>query len=165
MKQLLTDILTRINDLVPAIKYVDEDWGQLDYYSPNQPVKWPAALIDVNTATFSNTGNLGQIGTVTVRVRLADIKLTNTSANAPEMQKQKAFEIFDTLQALHQAIHGWTGSEDYTGLIRQSMRRQLREDGVRIYEVIYITKMKDFSTAPPKIMFKIEGLDVGMETI
>ena len=64
MKELLQAIQARITDKVTALKYVDEDWGQLDYYSPNMPVQMPALLIDASSATWSNVGELGQLGLV-----------------------------------------------------------------------------------------------------
>jgi hypothetical protein len=45
MKQLLLNIQNLLAT-VPAFKYVDEDWGQLDDYGPHAPVQWPCCLID-----------------------------------------------------------------------------------------------------------------------
>lgn len=64
MKQLLTDILTRLKTDVTGVKYVDEDWGQLDNYSPNPPVQFPAVVVDCINATFTNEGKLVQPGDV-----------------------------------------------------------------------------------------------------
>lgn len=41
MNVLLTDVQDRLISQVTDLKYVDEDWGQLDDYSPHFPVKWP----------------------------------------------------------------------------------------------------------------------------
>ncbi len=155
MKKLLTDIQARLMALVPALKYVDEDWGQLDYYSPHPPVQFPAALIDVNNGTFSNTGKLVQLGMVQVRLRIADIKLSNTSGKAPQGQRDAAFAIFDTLELIHKTLHGWSGSEHYSKLIRTAMKRVLRDDGMRIYEINYTVELVDNSAVPVKLSFKL----------
>ena len=39
---------------VSKINYIDEDWGQLDYYAANFPVKFPCVLIDINHGQYSN---------------------------------------------------------------------------------------------------------------
>ena len=55
MNTLIQNIQTRL-DTISEIKYVDADWGQLDYYSPNFPVKFPCVLIDVSSANYSDIG-------------------------------------------------------------------------------------------------------------
>lgn len=143
MEKLLTDIQTRLLSKVTALKYVDEDWGQLDYYSPNMPVQFPAALIDASDATYTNEGKLIQLGTVQVRLRIADMRLGNTSGRAPQGQKAAAFGIFGTLKQIHRALHGWAGSPHYSRLIRQSSKRVKRDDGVRIYEIVYTVQLTE----------------------
>lgn len=153
MKQLLNDILTRIKTEIPAIKYVDEDWGQLDYYSPNPPVQFPAAVVDCINATYTNEGRLIQLGDVQVRIRIADQKLTNTSGKAPQGQKDNAFAIYDLLALVHTKLHGWTKDKDaaYTRLIRQSLRRTQQQNGLRIHELIYTTRIADTGAEPATV--------------
>lgn len=148
MKQLLTDIQTRLIAKVTALKYVDEDWGQLDFYSPNPPVKFPAAVIDCINATYTDEGKLVQLGRVQVRIRIADQKLSNTSGNAPSSQKSNAFAIYTTLASIHAALHGWSGNAAYSKLIRQSLKRETRSDGMRVHEIIYTTQLVDDGAMP-----------------
>lgn len=162
MKKLLTDILNRLAT-VPALKYIDEDWGQFDYYNPNMPVQFPAVVIDAGQANYSNEGELIQLADVQIRLRLADLKLTNTSAKAPQSQKDTAFVIFDTLEAIHKALHGWAGDSTYSRLIRQSSKRILRDDGVRIYEVIYTCQLIDISAMPVNATIPKPPVEVWVE--
>lgn len=148
METLLKDIQNRLLAEVPALKYVDEDWGQLDYYSPHFPVKWPCALIDAAQATWSNAGHLLQLGVVQVKVRVADLRLTNTSGAAPQGQKQAAFALFATLSNVYKALHGWSGHNHYSALIRTSNSRVKRDDGVRIYDITFTCQVKDSSAVP-----------------
>lgn len=163
MKKLLTDILNRLST-VSAIKYIDEDWGQFDYYNPNMPVQFPAVVIDAGQANYTNEGKLIQLADVQVRLRLADLKLTNTSGKAPQSQKDTAFAIFDTLEAIHQTLHGWAGDSTYSRLIRLSSKRILRDDGVRIYEVIYTCQLTDTSAMPVNAMVPKPPVEVSVET-
>lgn len=79
MKQLLIDIQNRLQATVPALKYNDEDWGQLDYYNVAQPVKYPCALINISSITWSNQGDFVQQGLVSITITVCDVKLANTS--------------------------------------------------------------------------------------
>ena len=39
MKALLEKIQQKVSEIT-ELKYIDENWGQLDYYSPNMPVQY-----------------------------------------------------------------------------------------------------------------------------
>ncbi|MXV37691.1 hypothetical protein GO491_03200 [Flavobacteriaceae bacterium Ap0902] len=88
MKALLLQLQERIAE-ISDIKYVDEDWGQLDYYSPNMPVQWPCCLIDIQSVDYSNLGidlnktpKNRQNARIQIAFTLANMKLTNTSMKA-----------------------------------------------------------------------------------
>jgi hypothetical protein len=140
-------IIEAVQDLLeptPGIKYVDENWGQLDYYSPNFPVKWPCALIDVNSAQFSNIGmdkqatpQNRQMGDYTLEVRIANLKLTNSSAKAPQAQKDHSRTIWTLIEEVHKLLQGFRPDENCGKLIRTGISRVPREDSVQEYTVIY----------------------------
>jgi hypothetical protein len=148
MEQIIDDVTTRLALKVPALKYIDEDWGQLDFYQPHPPVKWPCALVDVVSATWTNSGHLQQLGLLQVKVRIADLRLSNSSQRAPLTQKVAADSIFVLLRNVYIALHGFTGGQNYSALIRTNNSRIRREDGVRIYEITFTTEMKDNSAMP-----------------
>jgi len=136
VKQLLTQ--------VPGINYVDEDWGQLDYYSQNPPVKWPCALIDVSNAAYNNMvrnpahiPQLRQEAKCMLTVRLADIKLTNSSTLTPVTQQTAASNIKELAQLIHNTLHGINIIQQATMLLRHSMQRQMRDDGIQEYVIAY----------------------------
>lgn len=160
MKQLLTDILNRIKTDVPAIKYVDEDWGQLDYYSPAPPVQFPAAIVDCVSVTYTNEGKLVQLGDVQVRIRIADQKLTNSSGKAPQTQRNQAFAIYDLLATMHAKLHGWPTNKHYTRLVRQTLKRVVRNDGMRVHELVYTTRIVDDGAMPLLVTVPKQPLDI-----
>jgi len=47
MKELLKAIYTQLKT-VPAIKWIDEDFGQIDAYEGKPPVAFPCALVKLN---------------------------------------------------------------------------------------------------------------------
>lgn len=131
-----------------AFRYVDENWGQLDLYGPEIPVKWPAVLITLNNADYSNNGRnfnkvpmLRQEGTLMIEFTVANLKLTNSSFKAPVGQKNDAFEIWRLVEELHKAIHGL---EINSGkMIRQNMVSVKRDDGVQEVRVVYSLALSD----------------------
>lgn len=144
---ILDDIKEKLGEIT-ELKYIDLDWGQLDDYSPNFPVKWPCALLDVDSAQYSNIGkDVGlvpanrQIADVTITVTIASLKLSNSNRKAPESQKQDANNIFNIIQQLHGLLHGYAPGTKAARLIRQSMQRIRRDDGVQQYKMMYATAL------------------------
>ncbi|GAA4156689.1 hypothetical protein GCM10022217_15940 [Chryseobacterium ginsenosidimutans] len=143
METLLTNIQNKIAEIT-GIKYVDEDWGQLDYYSPNVPVQFPCCLIDLNDGDFSNIGQdltknprNRQNGKLTVRLTLANVKLTNTSFKAPQSQKDKAWVIIGLMEEIHAKIHGFSPDVNCSKMLRVGLGKTKRDDGIQEYVIYY----------------------------
>jgi hypothetical protein len=157
MKDLIAALLTRLGT-IPEVKYLDEDWGQLDYYSPNFPVKWPCVLVDILNVPWKDQGNHLQDGIAQVSIHLASVRLSNTNSKAPENQRIMAASIFDVLSSIQKKLHGWAPPDDITvgPLTRVVTRKVKRDDGVREFEVIYTCQLVDddakitYSPADPK---------------
>ena len=144
MKNSLESI-QQLLQAIEGLKYVDEDWGQLDYYSPNFPVQWPCVLIDISSVGYSDIGNdrratpmQRQMGNAVFSFTIADLKLTNTSGKAPQMQKNNAWSIWDLIEKIHAHLQGFNPSANAGKMIRTSLNRVKRDDGVQEYTVIYI---------------------------
>ena len=143
MKAIIDSTQELLKDTEGA-KYVDENWGQLDFYSPHFPVKWPCILIDVRAAQFSNIGQdksksprNRQMSDYNLELRIANLKLTNSSSKAPQAQKDNARSIWNLIEKAHEKLHGFSPVETAGKLIRTNLRRVPREDGVQEYIIIY----------------------------
>jgi len=143
MKALLEAVQTKLNT-VSELKYIDEDWGQLDSYSPNPPTKFPCALIDITSIIYSNIGKDNSANPVnrqtaegTITFIIANLKLTNTSQRAPQVQKDEAWKIWELMEKIHQKVHGLKPTEDSGSLIRIGHKRIRRDDGIQEYQVTY----------------------------
>jgi len=143
MDEEISAVITKLAG-IPDIKYADENWGQLDYYSPNFPVKFPCTLVDTSDVQYSNIGLdktlmpiQRQQGDVSFGITVANLKLTNSSHLAPQGQKDEAFKIQVILETIHARLHGWRPSDRCGALIRKSLRRIKRDDGVQEYELLY----------------------------
>ncbi len=143
MKTVISSIKEKLKE-VKALKYVDEDWGQLDEYAEHPPVKYPCVVIDMPSVAFSNIGidkkakpiNRQQAET-TVSITIANLKLTNSSNMAPAWQKQQAVSIWNTIEQLHQVLQGFRPTDNSGALIRTGLRRVERYDGVQQYRIDY----------------------------
>lgn len=143
MKAIIQNTQERLAG-VAALKHIDEDWGQLDDYSPNFPVKWPVALIEVRSVSYTNIGRERgfqptnrQMATATVAIHIASLKLSNTSRLAPQGQKDDAWEIWPIIEEVHGLIQGYQPEAYASGYVRQTLQRRRRDDGVTHYELIY----------------------------
>lgn len=149
MKNLLEKLQLRLAE-IPQLKYIDENWGQLDYYSPNMPVQYPCTLIDVQQVQYSNIGKdltkipqQRQIAQVQIKITIANMRLTNTSLQAPRRQKEDAWALWTLIEMIHQKIHGFSLLPNVTPLIRTSQNRTLRDDGIQEYEVYYSCEIQN----------------------
>jgi len=143
MKEFLMATQAQL-ETVATIKYIDEDWGQLDDYSSHPPVKWPCCLIDLQGADFSNIGidrakqpQNRQEATGIVVFNFATVRLTNSSAKAPAGQKQAAWAIYDLIEEAHKVLQGFAPIQGSGKLIRTSMRKVNRDDGIKQIRVFY----------------------------
>lgn len=151
MNILIQDIQNRLASEIMALKYVDEDWGQLDDYSPNFPVKWPCALIDIAQVQYSNLGKTAQLGEAAITITIADIKLLNSSSKAPANQKAEQANYLQLIKDVHACLHGWSGHGHYSKLIRTNFKRIKRDDGVRQHVTTYTCRIEDTSTVKPQL--------------
>lgn len=149
MKNLLEKLQLRLAE-IPQLKYIDENWGQLDYYSPNMPVQYPCVLIDIGQVQYSNLGKdltktpqQRQIAQVQIKITIANMRLTNTSLLAPRRQKEDSWSIWTLIEMIHQKIHGFSLLPNVTPLIRTSQNRTLRDDGIQEYEVYYSCEVQN----------------------
>jgi hypothetical protein len=147
MKQFLENTQNKISE-ISALKYVDEDWGQLDDYTPNPPVLWPCCLIDMSNVDFSDIGmdkkalpQNRQEATGSITVTFANLKTTNTSFKAPQTQKDNVWSIHSLIEDVHGKIHGFAPVVGSGKLMRKSFKRIKRDDGIQQYQVIYTIGM------------------------
>jgi hypothetical protein len=146
MKNILQNIQNRLSEVI-ELKYIDEDWGQLNMYQP--PVKWPCCLIDISDVNYSNLGKhpsfggVGggsqnrQLGRATIKITLANLKLTNTSMQAPQIQKDQAWAIWGLVQKIHEKMHGFAPDVNCSKMLRLDLKRSIRDDGVQEYFITY----------------------------
>lgn len=143
MKQVIQNIQDRLMQEVPSLKYVDQDWGQMDFWREH-PVKYPCALIDIQSSQYTHIGNFIQQGTATIVIRIFDLKLSNSSQATPPNQKENAKKIWQLIEDVNKALHGRQFLQKEYGLpMRTQMRRIKREDGCYQTELYYTIQFTD----------------------
>lgn len=148
MDELIQDFQTQLSPAKSGLLYIDEDWGQMDYYD-SPPVKFPCALIEVQDADYSDDGDLQQRGVLTVVVKLYLLKLSNTSNKAPQSQKNNAKKGWAICERVNQLLHGQEFlSEGFGVPIRKKMRKVKREDGIYERDIVYTIGFVDNSCVP-----------------
>jgi len=146
INDLLSAIAARLASVEPNLKYIDQDWGQLDFYQESPPVKFPACLLECQQTSWNNQGRYLQDGIINLSVRVADLPVANTSLRAPAAQKSRAAAIWVILQNIHIALYGWRPDGSQFGpLSRVSTRRVKRDDGIREFEMVFICTVTDHS--------------------
>ncbi|MCL1942797.1 MAG: hypothetical protein FWF54_04525 [Candidatus Azobacteroides sp.] len=145
MKQLIRDIQNRLKTEIPALAYVEMNCGQLNK-ADNLPatVAFPAALIDIVKAEYSNEGKLRQIGTIEIGISVID------HSDFDDQNAQN--NLFDRLTEINRALHGWSGSDHYGLLNKTSLEQIKREDDLLEYRIIFRVQLVDTSAERRTIM-------------
>lgn len=144
MENLLLNITEKLEQEVKELKYIDENWGQLQYYGKDCPVKWPCALVDFSSGQFSNisyhyaseTGTQ-QEGVLSIEITIAKLKLSPTSTAAKLSQKTKGYEVWGIVEKVHKVLHGWKPLPNSGELSRTSIQQIKRDDGIKEIIVTY----------------------------
>ncbi len=156
IEQLYKDISDQLAAKVPALRWIDIEYGQLEIPTESYPVQFPATLIDFPTVDFENETFGNQQATVNVGVRLAldlyeDFHVVD-GQEAPD--QETAINRLTIISEVHAALHGF--ETDYcTPLIRRSLMMERRDDGLKVIGMMYATMAKDDSAA--KVYKEITG--------
>ncbi|PWN62296.1 hypothetical protein [Chryseobacterium oncorhynchi] len=144
MEKLLLNINEKLEQEVTDLKYIDENWGQLQYYGSDCPVKWPCALVDFasgqfsnNSYSYSNDTGTEQQGVISIEITIAKLKLSPTNTAAKLSQKTKGYEIWETVNRVHKILHGWKPLPESGELSRVSIQQIKRDDGIKEIIVTY----------------------------
>jgi hypothetical protein len=149
MKEIYLETLERIETQVPAIKYIDQDFGQIDNIKEGTraPVGFPCALIDFDEAQFSSLGNKAQLAEpATIKIRLAFPNWQPGNNLVKEEVRQYAVSMYDTEIAVNQALHGWRGS--IFGPLTRTRREIEKRHDYKVIAVTYEFTYKDMTCSP-----------------
>jgi len=140
-KQIYLSVSARLHALVPDLKWIDYDWGQLNEELP--AVAYPCALIDIAYPDCKNlsegTGAVEQMVNATITIKMAFKPLGDSQITAPEERRANALKPLDTIASLHAALQGWNGDGTFAGLARRRGASIPRRDKLKVYNIVYET--------------------------
>ena len=138
MKTFLNAVMQRLKEQVSELRYISEDWGQLDYYETMPPVKFPCALVSIDRVNYSVVAKDRRKAVVSVVVRIADAPSVTGNVAAPESYRNRAFAIFDLLEEVDKALNGLSG-DTFNQFSLESIYRDNRQDFIREYNMTFET--------------------------
>lgn len=145
MKNIFLSIQAELSK-IKALKYIDKDWGQLQYEQP--PVKWPCALIDVANIDFKQLGRGCQQGEADITVTVANTNLVRSSALAPN--KNNAYATIDLLEEIHQALQLFSDGRHFSPLMRTNLQKAEADKNMEVYVMTYRTSFMVGKQQPEK---------------
>lgn len=153
--QLFLDLCDHIKAQVPEIKWIDQDFGQLEQFEHRPAVSFPCCLIDFVLANYSNLSELGQAGDVTIQLRLGFAPFSQSNGSAPDSVRIKAVHYYAIEQKVFEAVHGW--ATEYTQPLirinagteqRLSANDAMDKIGLRVRVLNFSTQFEDMSNYP-----------------
>lgn len=139
MKHILSAVMERLSESVPDLRYIAEDWGQLDFYNEAPPVKFPCALISVSNIKFESQTFEERRATMTILIRVADAPAVNGTPAAPESYRERAFAILELMEQIGDCLSGF-GGEEFNELEQKTITHYTREDAIREYAMLFETE-------------------------
>lgn len=152
-EELQIELIKHIGDNMPCISYIDEDYGQLemiDQETPETyPLTYPCVLVDGGNVDWSNTGNSGQLGLITVKTRLIldCYDDTHYRSGMLEAVKRRA----ELAKTLHKLVKGFHPDKSLSDFIRINSRTYTYSHGIKVYETAYTTEIKESDAELPKV--------------
>lgn len=158
---LLLALKARIQQAVPEVLLVEQDWRQIDG-DPTPAVSWPCVLIDFTPAYFGDESESGQWGDVTIQLRLAFPPVT-----APGTVSEQAIAGYEIEAKLFKALQGWQPTGQDGNAIGQPLTRlqiitEDRKDDIRVRVVYFTTTIED-TTVTPVYTIASPNMDIDYE--
>lgn len=131
MKNTFLSIITQIKT-VSAIKWVDEDYGQIDNVEGRPSVKFPCALVSIDEQSEPIGGGDSDV-TSFITVRLAHDRLGDRSMMANAEALNATMAKYDNLESLKDALNGFEDTQNNFGpLVYTGTVTERRTDGIAV---------------------------------
>ena len=135
METIILSIQRQLTRKVPGLNYIDRDWGQL--LLDNPPLKYPSALIDLQSVEYETFQRGNQRARATFAVTICNSRITPTSSRSP--RKEDAYLIFRIMREVHYALHMFTNEGNFTPLMRVSIQKNEVSPAAESYTIYYRT--------------------------
>ncbi|MBS1641562.1 MAG: hypothetical protein JSR11_03705 [Bacteroidetes bacterium] len=153
--KLFKSIANRLSN-IEELRWIDLEVGQLEIPLESYPVQFPCALIDFPVIDAQQELERNQQLLTTIQIRIGidlyeDLHMVDGNATP---DREAALERLQILTKVHKCLQGY--EEDYfTPLVRMNVQTERRDDGIKVFSILYGTVAKDDSAA-----VEVEGLNV-----
>jgi hypothetical protein len=149
MEKLLQDLINLFGQLMPELRTVDEDYGQLEMLNQENrdtyPLTFPAVLIDAPECSWTNIKGLSQIGQATIRARLILDCYDDTHYGSTTTEK--IAERAAMRSQVHQLLQGHR-IDGFGPLIRSGSRFFTWDHAIKVYEQTYSCEVTEIIEPP-----------------
>lgn len=160
-------IMDRLLEQVPALRYIDQDLGQLQGYTNRPDVAFPCALIDFTGWNYENMGDLQQMAEGNVMINLGFAIHSASNNLTPEVWRKLPLDYYEIEWAIHKALQGWSPGDEFGLMMRNSTTGGNSPMKVRVRPLSYRLSFEDYSATlgyeavpkpPPSFSTTIEGI-------
>jgi hypothetical protein len=155
---IIIDLQKYIHTIVPSIRYIDLDYGQLESVERPQ-VDFPCLLIDFITTNFEETGAGVQTAQGAIMFKLATDPYSATSSITSDIWIKDGLSILDLEWLLYKALNGYKPITEYDTdgnpirqaqpMVRASATSDNRRPGIKVRQFMYTASFIDYSAKRP----------------
>ncbi len=143
MKTIYNQLLQRLEEKVPQLKWIDLDCGQ--YESNERPaVALPCCLLSIEVADTEDITETIQDCKARISARLAFENTGRTAGNAPEIVREKSLQVYDTIADVYKALQGFE-TENFEALRRTRQGKEKSRHGYFQYHIDFVCEFEDLT--------------------
>lgn len=138
MESVKLALMKRIQDKIPGIGRIDEDYGQLESEDDQYPLVFPLVLISnpkTEWQTECSGRPIAQRGMVSITIRLAVDCYDDTHLGSTTEGMIQKRELINS--QLISAIHGFKLGREASAIVRIESAEYPRGGGIKVYETTY----------------------------
>jgi len=147
MESILATIFLKIQEHikneVPEVKWVDQDFGQLEFYKDRPAVLLPCVLIDMEDTDYEDETAKIQTGETKLIIRLCCAAYSDAASPRQQLQKELALQYLNIEHRLNKALHTWCDNELFTPMMRKKAITEKRDDNLRVRAIKYVFNFND----------------------
>lgn len=164
IEKLYLDVSQRLGDLIEELRWIELEAGQLEIPEESYPVQFPCALIDFPTMECQDETLGNQQAIIMLQIRIGidlyeDLQMIDGNRTSDTGTAVKRLSL---ITAVHAALQLFE-TEYSTPLTRAGVTIERRDDGIKVFSLLYGTAAKDDTGA--KRFDIIEGLDLKIEKV
>lgn len=143
MKTIYNAVLQRIEEKVPAIKWIDLDCGQLET-NERPPVAFPCALVGIAITEANSITDTLQECKARISIRLAFDHIGRTANNTPTIEREKSLQIYDVIAEVYKALQGFY-TPHFDSLHRTRQDKEKSRHGYFQYRIDFVCEFEDMT--------------------